>query len=293
MDWLNYHHLLYFWTVARTGTVTAASEELRLAPSTISGQIQQLEESLGDELFRRSGRRLVLTDFGRTVFRYAEEIFGIGRELKNFVEGRSTSGRLRLHVGVTEVVPKLVVRRLLEPVLAMDRRVHLIVSEGHADELVSDLARHHLDVAITDAPTGPESAVRTYNHLLTESTVGFFGTAECIGRLEGPFPDGLDEQPLLMPTANSMLRRRLESWFDDREIVPVIVGEFQDAAQLKTLGQAGLGLFPAPEMVAEEVERQYGVECVGTVENLTEEYYAVSVEKRERHPAVRAMLEET
>ena len=290
MDWLNYHHLLYFWTVARTGSVTAASEELRLAPSTISGQIHQLEDAFGQQLFRRSGRNLVLTEFGQTVFRYAEEIFNVGRELMNFVHGRPVGGRIRLHVGVTEVVPKLVVRTLLEPVVEMDDEVHLIVSEGHTDELVADLVRHHLDIAITDAPVGPEAAVRTFNHQLAESAITFFAAPRIADQLADDFPDCLDGVDLLMPTASSVVRRMLEHWFDALDVHPRIVAEFQDAAQLKTFGESGLGVFPAPSMVADQIEAQYGVHPIGVAGDLREKFYAVSVEKKERNPAVLALL---
>jgi LysR family transcriptional activator of nhaA len=291
MEWLNYHHLLYFWTVARTGSITEASNELHLASSTISGQIHQLEDAMGKKLFRRSGRSLVLTDFGQSVFRYADEIFNIGRELMNFVQGRAVGGPLRVHVGVTEVVPKLVVRKLLEPVLEMEQDVHLVMSEGHSDELVADLARHHLDIVITDAPIGPESAVRTFNHLLAESGITFFGTPDVADELRADFPDSLDGAAVLLPTSSAVVRRILEQWFDVLRVYPKLIGEFQDAAQLQTFGQIGLGVFPAPTMVADEIELQYGVERFGTAGELREKFYAVSVEKQERNPAVIAILD--
>ncbi len=290
MDWLNYHHLLYFWTVARTGSVTAASEELRLAPSTISGQIHQLEDAFEQKLFRRSGRSLVLTEFGQTVFRYADEIFNMGRELMNFAQGKAVGGPLRVHVGVTEYVPKLVVRKLLEPVLAMSEEVHLVMSEGPTDELIADLVRHHLDIAITDAPVGPESAVRTFNHLLDESEIAFFGTPEAARRLRPDFPRSLDSQDMLLPTSTAVVRRMLEHWFESLGIYPKVVAEFQDAAQLKTFGEIGLGVFPAPMMVAEQIEEQHGVRRLGIANGLKEKFYAVSIEKKERHPAVIALL---
>jgi LysR family transcriptional activator of nhaA len=290
MEWLNYHHLLYFWTVARTGSVTEASEELHLASSTISGQIHQLEDAMEQKLFRRAGRSLVLTEFGQTVYRYADEIFNTGRELMNFVQGRAVGGPLRVHIGVTEVVPKLVVRKLLEPVLEMEQEVHLIMSEGHSEELVADLVRHHLDIVITDVPIGPESAVHAFNHLLAESGITFFGTPDVAQGLREEFPGSLDGQAILLPTSSAAVRRILEQWFTAREIYPKLIGEFQDAAQLQTFGQIGLGVFPAPTMVADEIEQQYGVERFGTASELREKFYAVSVEKQERNEAVIAIL---
>lgn len=291
MEWLNYHHLLYFWTVAREGSVTAACEELSLAPSTVSGQIHQLEDALGQALFRRSGRNLVLTDFGNDVFRYSDDIFTVGRELMDYVHGRPVGGPIRLDVGVTEVVPKLVVRKLIEPGLAHDDGVHLTVREGHTDELLADLALHRLDVVITDAPAGPDTRVRAFNHLLGECDVDVFATEELAAVAGEDFPWSLDGVPILLPTTNTVLRRLLEQWFDQRDIHPRIVAEFQDAAQLKSFGEHGMGVFSAPTIVADEIERQYSVQRIGTFEGVREKFYAVSVERKLKHPCVVALFE--
>ena len=290
MDWLNYHHLLYFWVVAREGSITAACETLRLAPSTVSGQLRQLEESMGQKLFRKSGRNLALTDFGTQVFRYADEIFSIGRELMDFVHGRPVGGPVRLDVGVTEVVPKLVVRKIVEPAMRLDAGVHLTIREGHNDELFADLAMHHLDIVITDTPAGPDTRVRVYNHLLGECGVAIFAAPE-LGVAAEDFPSCIHEAPILLPTANAVLRRLLDSWFDTRKIYPRLIAEFQDAAQLKSFGEHGYGVFPAPDVVAEEIERQYGVVKLGVLEGIREKFYAVSIERKLEHPAVVALIE--
>lgn len=291
MNWLNYHHLLYFWTVAREGSITAACEVLRLAPSTVSGQLRQLEDAFGQELFHRSGRRLILTDFGNHVVRYADDIFAIGRELVDFAHGRPTSGPVRLVVGATEVLPKLVVRKLIEPALALEQGVHLTIREGHSDELLADLALHHLDVVLTDAPAGPDSRLRVFNHLLGECDVALFGTDELAQRVGDDFPAALDGLPILMPTGDAVLRRMLSHWFDHRDLHPVIVAEFQDAAQLKSFGAHGLGVFPAPDVVADEIERQYGVRKLGVFEGISEKFYAVTVERKVRHPSLVALFD--
>lgn len=286
MDWLNYHHLYYFWMVASEGTLSAAGDKLRLAPSTLSTQIKRLEEQLGHQLFDRSGRRMVLNDFGQTVFRYAEDIFSIGRELLDFASGRPVGGRLRVHVGVTEPVPKLVVRRLLQPMLEMDEEVHLFCHEGHLPELLADLALHQLDVVLADQPCPPDSDIKVFNHWLGRCDMSFLGTREFAGPLRDGFPESLDGATMLLPTTDAIVRRRLERWFEANEVHPRVVAEFQDAAQMKSFGENGLGVFPAPAIVADEIAEQYGVERIGEIEDLVEDFYAITVERRIEHPAV-------
>ena len=291
MDWLNYHHLLYFWTVAHEGSITAASKRLNLAPSTISGQLAQLESGFERQLFKRAGRTLVLTPFGQQVLRYADEIFTTGQELMDYVKGRPTVGPIRLDVGVTEVVPKLVVRRLLAPVLRHEKGVHLTIREGRAEELVSDLALHHLDVVITDAPLGASARIRAFNHRLGASPIALFATPELAAGLVDDFPDSLDSTPILMPTRETVLRRQIELFFDRRDIRPMVVAEFQDMAQLKSFGEEGLGVFPAPEVIAPDITRQHQVVQVGVFDGIREEYYAVSVERKLKHPCVVALYD--
>ncbi len=291
MEWLNYHHLLYFWTVANEGSITAACEKLSLAPSTVSGQVRQLEESLGHDLFRKSGRNLVLTEFGHHVHRYAEEIFMIGRELMDFVQGRPVGGPVRLDVGVTEVVPKLIVRSLVEPALQLDTAIHLTIREGHTPELLADLALHHLDLVITDAPAGPDTRVKAFNHLLGETAVALFGTRELADQIGDDFPNNLEGAPMLLPTSNAVLRRLLDQWLDSRDIHPKVVAEFQDAAQMKAFGEHGLGIFCAPAVVAADIERQYHVVRIGEISEIREKFYAVSVERQLEHPGVVALID--
>ena len=291
MEWLNYHHLLYFWMVAKHGSITRASTELRLAHPTISGQIHRLEDVLGEKLFARSGRNLVLTDSGRIAFRYADEIFALGRELMDTVKDRSTGQPLRLQVGVVDVVPKLVVRRLLQPALELELPVRLVCHEATYDKLLSELALHALDVVIADAPVPAGSQIRAFNHLLGETGVSFFGTralAEAHGR---DFPRSLDGAPMLLPLASSSLRRALDAWLERGGIRPRVVAEFEDSALSKVFGADGVGIFVAPTAVEDEVARQYGVQVIGRTEQVRERFYAVSAQRRLEHPAVVAISE--
>ncbi len=291
MDWLNYHHLLYFWMVAREGSITKACEQLHLAQPTVSSQLRKLERSLGEKLFERSGRNLVLTETGRIAYRYADEIFALGSELQDAVAGRGSDRPLRLVVGVPDVLPKLVVYRLLKPALELEleEATQLVTYEGKLDELLADLALHRLDVVLSDAPAGPATAIRAFNHLLGECGVGFFGTDALARRCTGEFPGSLDQIPTLLPTENTILRRSLDQWFSEVGVRPRVVGEFEDSALLKVFGQAGEGVFPAPLAIASEVQRQYGVQRIGRVDSIRERFYAISVERRLKHPAVLAI----
>jgi len=291
MEWLNYHHLRYFWAVAREGGVTRAAERLHISQPTVSAQIRELEQALGERLFARSGRTLALTDVGRTVFRYADEIFGLGRELLDTVKGRPTGRPARLSVGIANVVPKLIAYRLIEPALRLPEPVLLECVEDRPDRLLAELAVHALDVVLSDAPVGPLVNVRAYSHLLGECTVTVFGTAALAAAHTRRFPQSLDGAPFLLPTQNSALRRALDQWFEEQGIRPRVVGEFEDSALLKVFGQAGRGLFAAPTAILAEVRRQYGVRRVGEVAAVRERFYAISVERRLKHPAVLAISE--
>lgn len=291
MEWVNYHHLLYFWVVAREGGLVAAGKVLRLSHPTLSAQIHSLEDHLGEKLFTKVGRKLALTETGRVVFRYADEIFTLGREMVDTVKGRSTGGPLRFDVGIADVVPKLVVRRLLQPALTLPEPVRLVCYEESYEKLLADLALHSLDIVISDAPVPTGSSIRAYNHLLGETSVSFFGTAELVKTYKKRFPASLNGAPVLLPLETLTLRRSLNLWFDKNAIKPRVVAEFEDSALLKVFGGDGVGLFPAPTVVENEVMSQYGVQLLGRVKEVRERFYAISVERRLKHPAVVAISE--
>jgi len=289
MEWLNYHHLLYFYTVAREGSVARAARVLRLAQPTLSGQIRKLEQALDEKLFERRGRNLVLTEMGRIAYRYAEEIFTIGGELMDTMRGRPTSRPPRLLVGVADVVPKLVVHRLIAASKLLEDGNQLVVREGKQDELLAALAAQAFDLVISDAPLSTHVKVRAFNHLLGESSTTFFAAPALARRYRRRFPHCLDDAPLLLPTENSALRRALEKWFQEVGVRPRIVAEIEDSALLKVFGQNGAGIFAAPTIVATEVKRQYGVHTIHEARAVTERFYAITIERRITHPATAAI----
>jgi LysR family transcriptional activator of nhaA len=291
MEWLNYHHLLYFWTVVREGGVLAASKKLRLRQPTVTGQIRALEQALGEKLFERVGRRLELTETGTFVYRYADEIFTLGRELQEGLKGRPTGRPRKLIVGVSEVVPKLVAYRLLEPALKGPEPLQLVCKEDRTEPLLASLALHELDLIITDAPVGPASNVRAFNHLLGECGVSLFAAPELAARLKRGFPKSLDGAPFLLPPETATIRRALSQWFEEQGVRPQVRGEFQDSALLKVFGQAGAGVFPAPSAIEHEVKSQYGVELVGRIDSIRERFYVITVERKLKHPAAVAISE--
>jgi LysR family transcriptional activator of nhaA len=291
MDWLNYHHLLYFWTVAREGSIARACEKLFLAQPTISGQLRALEKSIGDKLFTRYGRGLALTETGRMVYRYADEIFALGRELTDALKGRPTGRPLRLVVGVADVLPKIVSYRLLEPAFHLPDAVQVICREDKSERLLAELCVHELDMVLSDVPVGPTVKVKAFNHVLGECGVSVMGAAELAKPLRKGFPRSLDGAPFLLPTANTVLRRSLDQWFDTKGIRPAVRAEFEDSALLKVFGQAGVGLFVVPTVVENEVRKQYNVRLVGRLEEVRERFYAISVERKLKHPAVVAVCD--
>ena len=291
LEWINYHHLLYFRTVAKEGSITRASKVLLLAQPTISGQIRALEETLGEKLFARQGRNLVLTEFGRVVYRYADEIFSLGQEMSDVLKGRPTGRPQRLLVGVADLLPKLMVYRILRPALFLTDPVQMICHEDQTEKLLEDLSMHALDLVLSDTPISPGGRVKAFNHLLGTSGVSVFAHPEEGPRYRQNFPQSLDGAPFVLPLESSTLRRAIDHWFDDNRIHPRIVAEFQDSALLKTFGSTGTGLFLAPTVVESDVQKTYGVEAIGRIPEVQERFYAISVERRFKHPAVTAILE--
>ncbi len=289
MEWLNYHHLLYFWVTAREGSVSRAAAQLHLTKPTVSAQIRDLEQALGGPLFLRKGRTLELTDSGQLVKRYAEEIFGLGRELLDTLRGRPTGRPLRLVVGVADIVPKLVAYRLLEPALRLSEKVRLEVREDHHDRLLQQLAGHGLDVVLTDAPVGPGVRIKAFSHLLGESELLVMGARSLATAARKRFPATLQGMPMLLPSPMSAQRRALDQWFEEMGVRPEVVAECDDSALLKVMAEQGLGLVALPAAIEEEVQRQHRLVRCGRVTDVHVRFYALSVERRIRHPAVLAL----
>jgi LysR family transcriptional activator of nhaA len=287
---LNHHHLFHFWTVVREGGVTRASEKLHVSQPTISGQLRELEEALGEKLLRRSGRTVVLTDIGRTVYRFADEMLVLDRELLEAVKGRPTRPG-KLAVGVAMVVPKLIAYQMLEPALHLPEPIQLDCVHERPVRLLAELAVFGLDVVLADAPAPPAVKVRAYSHLLGECGVSVFGTDRLAAAHRRGFPASLDGAPFLLPSEDSALRLSLEEWFQKKKIRPRVVGTFEDSALLDAFGQAGAGLFAMPAAIEAEVRRQYRVRVVGRLDSVRQRFYAISVERRLRNPAVIAISE--
>lgn len=291
MNWLNYHHLLYFWTVARTGTIAAASKQLHLSQPTISTQLKTLDEALGVQLFAKQGRRLVLTEMGRTVFRYADEIFRVGKELQETVSRGEIGGHTRFTVGVADVIPKLIAERLIQPAFEHVPNLRLQVHEGPLPQLLGQLALHELDVVLSDVPAGSDIKVRAFSHSLGESGTTFFAREDHAQALKRNFPQSLHQAPALLPSQSTSARRQLEQWFNKIEIQPSIVGEFDDSALAQTFGQRGFGFFVAPSVIEQQVVKQHEVAIFGRTDEIKDRFYAISVERRLRHPAVVAVAQ--
>jgi LysR family transcriptional regulator, transcriptional activator of nhaA len=291
MEWLNYHHLLYFWAVARYGSVVRASAELRLAQSTISGQIRRLEDVLGEKLFDRVGRNLVLTEVGRTVFRYADEIFSLGHQLMGTLKGRPSARPLRLTVGVADILPKVMVQRLLEPAFHIGHPIQLFCREDRVvEDFLGALAGQELDLVLADRPLVPGTRVYGFNHLLGQSGTTFLAKAKLARACRGGFPGSLDGVPFLLPTIHATLRRSLDEWFDASRVRTSMLGEFDDSALMYAFGEQGKGVFAVPTVFEAEFRRLYKVEVVGHAKNLRQHFYAISVDRTSQHPAVLAII---
>ncbi|MBK8792002.1 MAG: LysR family transcriptional regulator [Holophaga sp.] len=291
MEWLNYHHLFYFWTIAREGSVTAAGKALNLSQPALSGQIRQLEEALGEKLFERQGRGLVLSEAGRVAFRYADEIFTLGREFQSELKGRPTGRPLRLVIGVSDLLPKLLVHRLLRPALSLPEPLRLTCREGALTGMTQALFSHELDLVFSETPWPARAGGRAYNHLLGEWELRIVGTPELRKRHPGRFPRCLDGAPMLLPSEGSFLRLAMDRWFEQQGIRPVVAGDFDDSALLKTFGGEGEGFFAVPEAILREVNRSFGTRSVGAMTGVQTRIYAISTDRRLVHPAVLAILQ--
>ena len=289
MATLNFRHLRYFWTVAKTGSIARAAEQMHLAPHSISGQLKEFETTLGVNLFRRAGRNLELTDAGRRILGYAEDIFNIGDELLDVLHQQTAKKSLPLRVGIADSVSKAVAYRLVEPALQLEEPVRLICREGRLAPLLAELAIHRLDMIIADRPMPAQLNVRGYNHLLGESGLSVFGTRRLLQTLGGSFPALLDNAPFLLPGEDAATRTRLLQWLEANGLRPRIVGEFDDSALMKAFGQAGAGLFVAPTAIVEHVCEQYKVTEAGRIDSVVEQVYAITTERRITHPAIVAI----
>jgi len=285
---LNFKHLRYFLVVAQEGTIARAAEALAITPQTISGQLKLLEENLGTELFQRRGRQLALTPAGEQARHYAEQIFAMGEALQNQLAHPGESRR-PFNVGIADVLPKLVSYRLLEPVLALDEPVRLQCREGSMETLLADLAAHRVDMVLTDRPVDSTFPVRAYNHLLGECSLSLFAAPQLAARYAENFPASLNGAPMLMPTDDTVIGASLMKWCDSQGLHPQVVVECVDHALLGTFGQAGSGIFCGPSAMEEAIEQQFNVSTLGRIESIRERFYAISLERRIRHPAVLAV----
>lgn len=288
MRHLNYSHLQYFWAVAREGSIAKASESLHLTPQTISGQLKLLEEAVGQPLFNRVGRRLVLSDMGRVVYEYADEIFSVGAELASVVRGNGNhlAGPTTLSVGIVSSLPKIIAERIVAPALIAEEPVRVRCHEASLEQLLSELSIHKLDIVLSDQPVPDGLGLKAYNHRLGESGMSFFAQRGKARRFVSRFPGSLSDAPMLLPSQHSALRRRLDDWFETHQISPRIAGEFDDSALLKAFGEAGVGIFAAPTVIETEICRMYRMSVIGRTDEIKERYYAISLERRLKHESI-------
>jgi len=286
----NYKHLYYFWVVAKEGGISRAANKLDMAVQTVSAQVRDLERSLGYALLKPAGRGLVLTEAGLAAMQQADLIFQLGESLPALVRDAASSPSVRLAVGISDGLPKLVVRRLLQPVVPMPN-LRLLCHEGELDNLLGDLALHRLDVVLSDRPAPPNPNIKLYSHALGSTDVAWYGTAALVKAAMKDFPKSLGDVPLLLPTAHTAVRTRLDHWFEQRGIRPRIVGEFEDSALLKTFGASGMGIFPGADWVHDDLLAHYAVERLGPCEGVTEHFFAIGTEKKVQHPLVQSLLQ--
>lgn len=291
MEWINYHHLFYFWTVVRAGSIGRGCEQLRLAPPTVSAQLRSLEENFGEKLLTRSARGVQPTEIGQVVYRYADDIFSLGREMLDTVKGRPTGHPLQVVIGIADVVPKEISHALIEPALELREPVQITCREDNQEHLLAQLSIQELDVVLSDTPIGPPAKIRAYNHLLGECGMTFFATPSLFSKYRTRFPKVLHEAPVLLPADNTNVRRALEQWFDSQQIRPFVIGQFEDFALLRQFGEAGAGMFAAPSVLEKQFRRQGKLRYVGRADAVRNRFYAISVERKLKHPAVVAICE--
>jgi LysR family transcriptional regulator, transcriptional activator of nhaA len=288
---INYKQLHYFWSVAKYGGITRAAEQLFLTPQTISGQLSELEQSMGAPLFQRQGKRLVLTSAGQLAYSHADEIFQIGRELEALLKGYQEESDLPFRVGVSDVIPKSIAYRLLAPAMKLPEPIKILCIESKPDLLLADLALHKIDLVVSDRPLPSEIGIKGFSHFLGESPLAFYATPNVIQQMTGSFPQSLNGMPLLLPGKDCAMRVSLERWLTKHKLQPHVKGEFDDTALMKAFGEEGLGVFPGPEIMAAEVERQHGAQVIGVSTDILCRYYAISVQRKLSHPAVVAISE--
>jgi LysR family transcriptional activator of nhaA len=286
----NYKHLYYFWVVAKEGGISRAAEKLDMAVQTVSAQVRELERSLGYALLKPAGRGLTLTAAGLAAMQQADQIFQLGEALPARVRDAVSAPTVRLALGICDGLPKLVVRRVIQPVVT-EPNLRLLCLEGNLDDLLGDLALHRLDVVLSDRPAPANPNCKLYSHSLGTSTIGWYGTAAMVAAADKDFPRSLGDVPVLLPTAHTAVRDRLDQWFEQHAIRPRVVGEFEDSALLKTFGASGMGVFPAAEWAHEDLLAHYAVSRLGPCEGVTEHFFAIGTEKKVQHPLVLRLLE--
>ena len=292
MEWLNYHHLFYFWMTVKVGTMSGAADALHLARPTIAAQIKELEKSLGKKLLKKQGRGMVPTEFGVQIHKFADEIFSVGHELREFVKTGHTGNRKRFVVGLPDVVPKHIAFELLKPAFQTPDRPRTICYEGKLNDLLADLALHKIDLIISDAPAPPSAEFKLYTHKLGECGLSMLAVPSLAKKYKKGFPDSLTDAPVLLPTDHTVVRRSLDIWMEDREIFPEIVAEFEDSALLKVFGQNGEGIFPIPTAIENQIKKQFGVHLVGRIPEVKDKFFAISAEKRIQHEATQLVVKQ-
>ncbi len=288
---INYKHLHYFWTVAHEGSIARASEKLHITPQTISGQLSLLEERVGNALFSRLGRRLELTETGRLVLRYADEIFELGRELSDVLRGAPIVGPSEFIVSAASALPKTIVYKIIEPALHLSHDISLTSKEGPVEAMLADLAIHKVDMVLSDIPLTAAFNVKAYNHFLGESGLSFFAAPALAKVYKRNFPQSLNNAPMLLPTEQYAIRQQFDRWLNELQIYPMIRGQFDDSALMKSFGQAAMGIFFMPSIIQQEVCRNFGVRVIGHTDEIKQKFYAISAERKVKHPAVSAICD--